>query len=300
LSTLDGCVKQILDPTITDRPFITSSGSQVYISYRTENAQIRVWRSDDDGLTWQHAADPVTGQGSITAAALGNNLLGPIVADASRGNVYQIFAAGDDANAKTFFQFNNIFVARSVDRGEHWTLSLVYSAPPGVSLVNVFPFLSVDRVTGKVYAVWSDAQNVSFSASTDQGLSWSAAVPVNTSPVSTGIFPAVASYNGTVDVVYYGTPSGNDATALWNVYMAQTTDDGASFQQSKASNSSNHIGPICTRGGACNPTRDLLDLFEIAIDPLNGLAAIAYADDTLTKTSAGLPLPQIVLARQNP
>jgi hypothetical protein len=101
-------------------------------------------------------------------------------------------------------------------------------------------------------------------------------------------------------VVYYGTPSGNDATALWNVYMAQTTDDGASFQQSKASNSSNHIGPICTRGGACNPTRDLLDLFEIAIDPLNGLAAIAYADDTLTKTSAGLPLPQIVLARQNP
>lgn len=299
LATLDGCVKQILDPNVTDRPWITSSGSQVYISYRTENSQIRVWRSDDDGLTWQHAADPVTGQGPITAGALGNNLLGPIVADTSRGTIYQIYAAGENGNAKTFFQFNNIFVGRSTDRGEHWTVSPVYSAAPGSSLVKSFPFLSADPVTGKVYAVWSDGQTVSCSASSDGGISWSPAVPVSVSPAATAIFPAVAAYNGTVDVVYYGTSSGNDATAVWNVYLAQTTDDGASFQQSKVSNNSNHTGPVCLNGNACNPTRDLLDLFEIAIDPLTGRAAIAYVDDTLTKTPGGRPLPQVVLGRQN-
>ena len=297
-STLDGCVKQILDPNVTDRPWITSSGSQVYISYRTENSQIRVWRSDDDGLTWQHAGDPVTGQGPITAGALRNNLLGPIVADTSRGIVYQIYAAGENGNAKSFFQFNNMFVGRSADHGEHWSVSPVYSAAPGSSLVNVFPFLSVDPVTGKLYAVWSDGQNVSFSGSSDQGISWSPAVLVNISPAVTAIFPAVAAYNGTVDVVYYGTSSGNDATAGWNAYMAQTTDDGANFQQSKVSNSSNHTGPICTQGGACNPTRNLLDLFELAIDPLTGRAVIAYVDDTLTKTPGGRALPQIVLGQQ--
>jgi hypothetical protein len=150
-----------------------------------------------------------------------------------------------------------------------------------------------------VYAVWSDGQNVSFSASSDQGISWSPTAAVNISPAATAIFPAVAAYNGTVDVVYYGTSSGNDATAVWNAYVAQTTDDGANFQQSKVSNSSNHTGPICVVGGACNTTRDLLDLFEIAIDPLTGRAAIAYVDDTLTKTPGGRPLPQIVLGRQN-
>src|SRR5215471_15412288 len=41
----------------------------------------------------------------------------------------------------------------------------------------------------------------------------------------------------------------------------------------------NHIGAICTRGGACPiEQRTLADLFEVAIDPLDGKAAIAYTD----------------------
>jgi hypothetical protein len=42
----------------------------------------------------------------------------------------------------------------------------------------------------------------------------------------------------------------------------------------------------------------LLDLFQVGIDPLNELAAMVYVDDTLTKDSAGNPLPQTVLAQQ--
>jgi hypothetical protein len=56
---------------------------------------------------------------------------------------------------------------------------------------------------------------------------------------------------------------------------------------------------ICTNGVACAPgTRNLLDLFQVAINPLNGRAAVIYTDDTLTTDSTGAPLPQIVLAQQ--
>jgi len=45
-------------------------------------------------------------------------------------------------------------------------------------------------------------------------------------------------------------------------------------------------------------TRNLLDLFEVAIDPVSGRTGIIYTDDTLTKQSDSSPLPQVVLAQQ--
>jgi len=123
----------------------------------------------------------------------------------------------------------------------------------------------------------------------------------------------VAAYNGTVDVVYYGTTaaSKDDESAVWNTYMAQTTDDGANFVQSLVSNTPNHVGVICTNGTGCaRGTRNLLDLFEVAIDPVSGRTGIIYTDDTLTTSTdpnnfacspnqlPPCPLPQVVLAQQ--
>src|SRR5215469_3695874 len=122
---------------------------------------------------------------------------------------------------------------------------------------------------------------------------------VNFAPANAAVFPWVAAHSGTVDVVYYGTSTANTAGAMWNVYLAQTTDNGASFTQSLVSNKPNHVGVICTNGTGCAPgTRNLLDLFQVAIDPINESAAIVYVDDTLTKDSSGNPLPQTVLAQQ--
>jgi len=76
----------------------------------------------------------------------------------------------------------------------------------------------------------------------------------------------------------------------------------------------NHQGVICTGGSGCGPgTRNLLDLFQIAIDPVVGKAAIIYTDDTIATSnsppadnfaclptqSPPCPLPQAVLAQQN-
>ena len=298
------CIAQIIDRTQSDRQWITSDGARVFISYHDSghSALIHVQRSDDDGVTWRRVGDPIVGQGAATGNATVNNAEGPIVADRFSHNVYDVYAAGETGilKAKTT-DFDRIFVSRSTDGGQSWTAALVFHAPMPVGLNNVFPTLAVDPTNGKLYAAWSDGHTVSFSTSSDQGVTWSPAVTVNLSPAKTAVFPWVAAYNGTVDLVYYGTTasSKDDPSAVWNVYLAQTTNDGASFQQSLVSNTPNHVGVVCTQGIACGSgTRNLLDLFKVAIDPNNGRAAVIYTDDTITKDSSGAPLPQVVLARQ--
>jgi hypothetical protein len=311
------CTSQIIDTAGADRQWITSDGRTVYISYHDSgnSTLIHVQRSDDDGFTFHRVGDPIVGQGRVTGDATFNNDQGPIVADPFTHNVYDIYAAGEPSIQKgTTANFNNIFVSRSTDGGVTWTATLVFHAPLNVALNNVFPALAVDPTDGKLYASWSDAHTVFFSTSSDQGSHWTPAVAVNIAPANTALFPWVAAYNGTVDVVYYGTTaaSKDDESAVWNTYMAQTTDDGANFVQSLVSNTPNHVGVICTEGTACPAgTRNLLDLFEVAINPSNSKAAVIYTDDTLTTSTdpnnfacspnqlPPCPLPQVVLAQQN-
>jgi BNR repeat protein len=305
LNSLGSCSQQFIDKAGSDRPWITSEGSHVYISYHdSKNSSIiKVVRSDDDGISWRQVGDPIVGQGGITGNSTFNNIQGPIVADPHTHNVYDIFAAGDTGVTKgRTFTPNHIYVSRSTDLGKHWTANLVYQVPFPGEFDFVFPALGVDPTNGDLYAVFSDSHHVYFSTSSDQGSHWSAPVTVNTAPANTAIFPWVAAYNGTVDVVYYGTSasSKDDSNAVWNVYLSQTLNNGASFTQLLVSNTPNHNGVICTEGSACpNAERTLLDLFEVAIDPQNGKAGVIYTDDTITQDNQGNPLPQLVLAYQN-
>src|SRR5205823_10296257 len=111
--------------------------------------------------------------------------------------------------------------------------------------------------------------------------------------VNTAIMPwASAGAGGIADVVFYGAAGGSgaqpnpqdDPNNAWNVYMAQTIDGGSTWGVFKASDHTIHTGPICIDGLGCNlsdPQRDrtLLDFFQVSIDPTNGAADIAYADD---------------------
>ncbi len=185
--------------------------------------------------------------------------------------------------------------------GKTWTPHLVFSGNVNVALNNVFPALAVDPLSGTLYAGWSNAHQVFISKSTDQGQTWTSPRAVNTSPANTAVFPWIAARGSTVDYVYYGTnaSSKDDPTAVWNVYMAQSTDSGSHFTQSTVTAHPNHVGVICTNGTGCSPgTRNLLDLFQDAINPVNGLAAIIYTDDTLTTQADGSALPQVSVAFQ--
>jgi len=113
--------------------------------------------------------------------------------------------------------------------------------------------------------------------------------------------PWIAARNGKVDVVYYGSTaaSTDDTTAVWNTYDSQFSNGAWTVKQ--VSNTPNRVGAICLEGSGCvnNVNRELLDLFEVAEDPLSGKAAVIYTDSTIdTWTTNGVTkeLPEIVLA----
>ena len=298
------CTSQIIDTTQSDRPWITSDGAHVYISYHDSGSSttVHVQRSDDDGITFHRIADPIVGQGGATSNSTFDNDQGKIIADSLTHNVYTVYASGVGGlqKAKTA-NFSNIYVSKSTDMGQTWTPTLVFSGTPNVALNNVFPDLAADPLSGNLYAGWSDGHNVFLSKSTDQAQSWTSSITVNVAPAVTAVFPWIAARGSTVDYVYYGTSasSKDDPSAVWNVYMAQSTDAGTHFAQTVVTSHPNHLGVICTNGIGCQRgTRNLLDLFQNAINPTNGLAAIIYTDDTLTTQSDGSPLPQVAVAYQ--
>jgi hypothetical protein len=290
-----GCTTAVLDTTQDDRPWITSLGKTVWVSYHDSgnSTLVHVQKSTDDGATWKASGDPVVAQGSTTGSSTFNNIQGPIVADPTTGNVYDIYAAGTPQSKCCSADFDNVYVSRSTDGGAHYTSQLVSTA--GTALDNIFPSLAVDPANGNVYATWSDGHGVWESTSTDHGVSWSMALKV--SNTATSIMPWVAARNGKADVVYYGSNQAQDDTsAVWNVYDAQST--GGPFTVKRVSNTPNRIGAVCTNGDACSGNRELLDLFEVAEDPTMNRAAIIYTDTTIdTYTSSGThELPEIVLA----
>jgi hypothetical protein len=304
-SVAGACRSQIIDTAGGDRPWLTSDGARVWIAYQDAGGSslVHAQRSDDGGASWKKVADPIVGQGQATSDATHNTTAGPIVADPFTHNVYDVYAAGEPQSKCCTTDFNNIYVSRSTDAGKSWASVLVHHDAPPARLNSSFPALAVDDTNGALYAVWSNLNAIFVAESLDGGLSWSQSKAVTAPSVNAAVFPWVAAHDGTVDIVYYGTTSqsSDDPLAVWHVYLAKSTDAGNTFQQTTVDPTPNHIGAICTRGGACPiAQRTLLDLFEVAINPLNGKAAIAYTDDnTPLKTSDGLPLSQIVLAQEN-
>jgi hypothetical protein len=298
-ATPSGCTHIFLDTAGADRPWIAMAGTNAWVVYHDSgnSTLIRVKRSADDGKTWSPAGSPIPGQGAATGAATFNNDLGPVVADPGNGTVYQVYAAGEPQTKAKSASFNNIFVSRSTDGGAHWTSTLVFHAAPGTGLNNIFPALAVDPITHVLYASWTDQHGIEVAQSADGGLTWSA--PVTVSTIQTTVMPWVAARNGKVDVVYYGSTaaSPSDTSAVWNVYDSQFS--GGTWTVKQVSNTPNRVGAICLQGAACTANRQLLDLFQVAEDPLTGKAAIIYTDSTIdTWTQNGIiqQLPEIVLA----
>ena len=297
-----GCHSVLLDTTGADRPWITTRGTEAWVSYHNSgnSTAITVWHSGDDGQTWKKVHAVTTGQGPITAGSMFNNSHGPIVADPTSNYIYQPWAAGEPQTKCCSGDFNNIYVARSADGGSTWTVAKVFHAPPFTRLNNFWPALGVDETTGRVWVAWTDQHGVEVSSSTDHGATWS--MPLTVSTATTTVMPWVAARGGKVDVVYYGSSatSTDDPNGVWNTYDSQL--NGGSWSVSTVSNTPNRVGRVCLEGSACagNVDRELLDLFEVAEDPVTNRAAVIYTDTTLDTWTSSVTgtheLPEIVLA----
>jgi hypothetical protein len=173
-------------------PFVGPDG-EVYVAWHdVQNNRLMVSRSLDGGVTF---GQPTTIAPTVTPFA------DAIAPQASRGAlVYPACGTDQSSGAhrgalycswmdETASSGTDIFLARSSDRGEHWSAPLrVNDDPQGVVKDQFNQWLSVDPVTGAIDLSWNDARNdpadtktdVFFTSSTNGGLTFAPNVKVTT------------------------------------------------------------------------------------------------------------------------
>jgi hypothetical protein len=298
--------------------------ANVYMNYHDlATFNIDVERSNDGGVTYldgvgeaiDAATLPAAGSISPTDTA---NIAGQIRIDhsagcPSAGNLYQVFVAPDSATENNAGgPMRTVYLGVSTDAKAGapsftFTDHKVFTSPAGsagamVGNGNIFPTLATDDF-GYVYAVWSDNSNIWFSASSDQGTTWTTPVQVNAGKTlgNANVFPWVgADANGHAVVVWLGdnmpgnsndratleqtcADGTNSCWAQWNVYTAETVnghDAAPSFVERVASDHVIHSGTVSTGGLGGGADRSLADYFQVALDRQHR-ANISFADDHL-------------------
>ena len=239
----------------------------VYLYYRTISVPVNhfMQRSNDGGLTF----GPPVFMGI-------DGQTGYVDVDQNDGTVYASRQGG-----------STVTVAVGVPPGPGLE-PLIYTDHVAVTdasgVANIFAPVKVAD-DGTVYVAYSNGRNIYLVHSSDKGHSWSPPVRVSDGPeTQTSLFPWIetGSQPGSIAVVWYGTSAAANADdADWHVLFAQSlnaTADVPAFRQVLASDHVIHGSNISTGGllGAAN--RNLLDYFQVSIDPV-GAAVIGYTDD---------------------
>ncbi len=253
---------------VDDRQWIEAFGpNSVYLYYRTISVPVNhfIQRSDDGGLTY---GPPVF---------IGiNGQTGYIDVDQNDGTVYASRQTGS-------------------------TITVAVGTPPAPGLA---PVLYTDHVAvsdatgvnnifapvkvaddGTVYVAYSNGSAIFLAHSVDKGKTWAQPVRVSDGPdTATSLMPWIetGALPGSVAVVWYGTSSATNSDAAdWNVFFAQTLNAKATsptFRQVIASDHVIHGSNISLGGLLGSANRNLLDYFQVSIDPV-GAAVIGYTSD---------------------
>ena len=84
---------------------------------------------------------------------------------------------------------------RSTDGGQNWILKLVFQAPVGVTIQNVFPVVALDGASN-AHIVFSDNRNVYVTSSHDQGATFTPPVRANNGAGTKTVAPWVTAGSG--------------------------------------------------------------------------------------------------------
>jgi hypothetical protein len=304
---------------MTGDPQLNSLGlDDVYMIYHDLSVgDIQLSVSRDGGQTYVqngpiiNNTDVPQGQWEVVGLSPGN-FIGNIVARRSSGalTLYSIFETADSGadnvqqGVAGTANYNRVYEAVGTVTDVpapgapviSWRNYEIYHGPAGANYGRLFPITAVDSA-GKVYAFWSDGNHI-LSKTDATGTGWNPAAAPSQIPNPTGVNTAIMPWaqggtSGVVDLVFYGAHGGagtqpnpqDDPNNVWDVYMAQTVSGGTSWTVFKASDHDIHTGDICIHGLNCDlfgGDRTLLDFFQVSIDPTNGAADIAYADDHAT------------------
>lgn len=123
-----------------------------------------------------------------------------------------------------------IFYGRSDDGGETFRQKVRVDDVVDASSNRSSPAVAVND-TGSIFVVWNDARNdasrIYFSKSDDNGSSFSANTPIDSSGLMVQTEPDIAIANETIFVVWVGT---NQSTpGFSNIYLARSVDWGQTF-----------------------------------------------------------------------
>src|SRR5207253_6840028 len=257
---------QAADPKLNSGGFDT-----VFMSYHdVSTGNIDVSISVDGGQTYVQSTpliNPVEVPQTQWSGDLAGNELGNIVTRRPNGGaltIYSIFqtpdSAADNANQGVAgtVNFNRVYEAVGTVTDVPypgmpvvvWHNFEIYHGPLGARYDRIFPVTAVDDA-GKVYAFWSDGNNIDYKVDLT-GTGWNPATApaqianpvVGTNQVNTAIMPwAQAGASGIADLVFFGAYGGagaqpspqDDPKNVWNVFMAQTVDGGSTWGVFKAS-----------------------------------------------------------------
>ena len=188
----------------------------------------------------------------------------------------------------------------------------VSNFPGSVTGAN-FPTMAIDK-SGEILVVWEQASGargavtgnteLRYSFSTDMGSTWTAPAVLPTAGVLQHVmaWPA-AGDPGRFDIAYYGTSAprsgsgGPDSTSGdWNLYLAQTLDNGVNWTNTMAGEHFIHRGTMQTLIGNQSGNRDVGDFLKVDMGP-QGEANISYSDNNSPNYNS--LNPQAFFIRQN-
>ncbi|HSH39644.1 MAG TPA: hypothetical protein VK993_12760, partial [Chthoniobacterales bacterium] len=269
-------------PPIDDREWQEFFGANtVFLLYRTIFPVIAfVHRSTDGGRTYGPA---------VTVGP--SSQVGGIDVNQNDGTVYNFFIDGRVAVGVP---------ARPGDQPTSYTFHQAVSDPFGLRNIFVTGKVAEDGTpNGTVYITYSNGFDVYLAHSTDRGVTWSLPVRVSDVPFGANIFPWLETGKtpGSVVLTWYGTEnqSFNNDGANWKVFFAQSFNANSAnptFTQVEASDHIIHGSNISTGGLTGTANRNLIDYFQISVDP-QGAAVIAYTDDHNDLTGATFVTRQI-------
>ena len=202
-------------------------------------------RSTDGGASWETARiifDP-----GPNAQTIGNQIV-----VLPSGHLIDLLTILTQLNQQS--SPARVAVLRSTDKGLTWSTKAVIIADDlsqgvrdpknnvDVRTGDIVPEIAVDRQSGALYAVWEDSRfssgardGIALSESTDEGATWSRPVRVNGALGTQAFTPSIAVAQGKVGVTYYDLRNdnpGDDTQLLATVWLATSSDGGATFQES--------------------------------------------------------------------
>jgi hypothetical protein len=204
-------------------------------------------RTTDAGATWSAPRNIMPSNANLFT--IGNQVA--VLPNGTLIDVFELFHGSGIQRSPNQFTES---LMRSTDKGLTWSRVIDISLDRSVPVLDPdtgfpvragagLPDVAVDRTTGAIYVVWSDSRfsggvrdDVALSKSMDGGLTWSAPVKANQTPVPVAAFtPSVeVAADGAVGVTYYDFRNNTPAPgALTDAFLAHSHDGGATWSETR-------------------------------------------------------------------